>query len=267
MPPRLRAGSRLITSPTTRWTPTAGKAALTTAMVSGADPTRLLWAGSGWLAADLVIPGAVTVLDPGARSRRRPRPRPGRCTDIQQSTDPDANHTGAATGPVANNAALPAGYQVLGALWLSLHVPVTDVGGQVVVDAGGPVFSTASSSPAPTKKGSTDSSTTTATREWVSTLFAAYSGATSTDMNYLTDPDASIGTLNGAVELQSIQSWSIGEVRSDGTRSGAAAIAWTLKPTVDLSIVQNYSVTATSHDKRWFAAEITTSAPTNSTAG
>jgi len=31
--------------------------------------------------------------------------------------------------------------------------------------------------------------------------------------------------------------------------------------------VQNYSVTATSHDKRWFAAAITTSAPSTTTAG
>ena len=107
----------------------------------------------------------------------------------------------------------------------------------------------------------------TATRDWVSTLFTAYSGATATDMNYLTDPATTIGTLGGAVSLQSVQSWSISETQPDGTRSGAAAIAWTLKPTADLTIVQNYTVTATSHDKRWFAAAITTSAPTSTTAG
>jgi hypothetical protein len=72
--------------------------------------------------------------------------------------------------------------------------------------------------------------------------------------------------LGGAVALQSVQSWSIGEAQPDGTRSGAAAIAWTLKPAADLSIVQNYTVTATSHDKRWFAAAITTPAP-STTAG
>ena len=244
---------------------TAGKAALSTALVSGADPTRLLWTGSGWLAADLVIPGAVTVLDPAhAVVAVRARVQVGAPTS---SETPTPTTQAPLPGPVANSAALPAGYQVLGALWLSLQVPVTDVNGQVVVDAAGPVFSTTAANPTPTRKGSTDSSTTTATRDWVSTLFTAYSGSTPTDMNYLTDPATTIGTLGGAVSLQSVQSWSIRDAQPDGTRSGAAAIAWTLKPTADLTIVQNYTVTATSHDKRWFAAAITTSAPTSTTAG
>jgi hypothetical protein len=243
-----------------------GKAALSDTLISGADPTRLLWTGSGWLAADLVIPAAVTVQDTDhAVVAVRARVQIG--APASSETPVPTTPAIPLPGPAANTAALPAGYQVLGALWLSLQVPVTDVDGAIAIDAAGPVFSTTSAMPNPLKKGSTDSSTTTATRDWANTLFTAYSGAASTDMNYLTDPNSTISTLSGAVALQNVQSWSIGEAQPDGTRSGAAAIAWTLKPTADLSIVQNYSVTATSHDKRWFAAAITTSAPSTTTAG
>jgi len=141
----------------------------------------------------------------------------------------------------------------VGLLWLDVQIPVVLVGGDTLIDHGGPVFGVDPGSiPA---AGEDDAATTSSTKDWAAALFAAYAGSSQTGMDYLTTPGAQITTLAGAVTLTGVQSWKLRTV-VDGHRVGTARVGWSFAPNVDLTTVQTYDVSTTSSDSRWFATAI-----------
>lgn len=234
--------------------PKRGAPALTSDTVSTADVAGMAWAGIGWIAADTVIPGAVTPID-ATRSVVAVRARVILAVpdDSASPVEPEPSPPAPLPGLAGNPATIPTGYHVAGSLWLPLQVPVTTSGGQAMAGPDGPVFS--ADTPRKRIDGEDDSQTGTATRTYVSTLFTAYAQSSTTN-TYLTDPGVNLQGLNGAVSLVEVKSWSIRQAGPDGTRTGTARVTWTFKPAVDLTVTQTYDVTTKPADNRWFALAV-----------
>ena len=242
--------------------PTAGQDVLRRDLAPGGDPARLSFAGIGYLSADLVIPGAVTPIDAThAVVAVQARVVIGMPGNADAASPPAAGADAATTaapvpGRTANAAALPAGYQVVTTEWLPLSVPVVQTGSGVLVDVNGPVFS-ADPPPAPTSVIETDSSATAATDSWAKTLFTSYALG-STSGAYLSAPGVNLTGLSGAVTVAGIQAWSLSAADAAGLRHGTARVGWTVAG-ADLTTSQQYSVTTTTSDNRWYATALGTS--------
>lgn len=230
-------------------------------LVQAGDTQTLTWGGTGWMSADVVIPGEVILID-DRRAVASVQARvivatPPAHTDTTATSS--AAPTAALSGLNGDASIPPDGFRVMGALWLSLEVPLVSVDGRLAVAPSGPVFAVSPpGSTPPAALTDVDAGTTSSTRDWAVTLFTSFSGQSSAAaMTYLTDPGHDIATLDGAVALQRVQSWSMTSQQPSGVRFGTAAVVWTLAPGVtDLTIQQRYRVTATSHDQRWFASAI-----------
>lgn len=229
-------------------------------LVEAGDTQSLTWGGTGWMSADVVIPGEVVLID----DRRAVVSVQARVAVAAAPAHTDATATSAApptalSGLNGDVSIPPDGFRVMGALWLSLQVPLISVDGHLAVAPSGPVFAVSPPGNTPAVAlTDVDAGTTSATRDWAVTLFTSFTGQSSAAaMTYLTDPGHDIATLSGAVALQRVQSWSMTSQQPSGVRYGTAAVVWTLAPGVaDLTIQQRYRVTATSHDQRWFASAI-----------
>lgn len=229
-------------------------------LVEAGDTQTLAWGGTGWMSADVVIPGEVVLID----DRRAIASVQARVllAAAPAHTDTTAASAAPSTAPSGLNGDVsipPDGFRLMGALWLSLQVPLVSVDGHLAVAPSGPVFAVSPpGNTPPAALTDVDAGTTSATRDWAITLFTSFTGQSSAAaMTYLTDPGHDIATLNGAVALQRVQSWSMTSQQPSGTRFGTAAVVWNLAPGVtDLTIQQRYRVTATSHDQRWFASAI-----------
>jgi len=195
-------------------------------LVPTADPTRMAFTGAGTITADLVIPGAVTSIDPTHAT-------------VAVLAHVLLGHTDAA--------------------WLPLLVPVAQSGVQVVVDVPGPVFSP-DPSDQPAAADDDDPTTTEATRTWAKTFFTGYA-ASSTSASYLTAPGTDLQGLHGVVIAADLTSWKLTAPGPDGTRSGTARVTWQLVGD-DLATLQTYSVTVRTADSRWFATTLGTSTAT-----
>ena len=193
-------------------------------LVPTADPTRMAFTGAGTITADLVIPGAVTSIDPTHAT-------------VAVLAHVLLGHTGAA--------------------WLPLLIPVAQSGVQVLVDVPGPIFSP-DRSDHPAAAGDDDPTTTEATRTWAKTFFTGYA-ASSTSASYLTAPGFDLQGLHGVVTAADLTSWKLTAPGPDGTRSGTARVTWQLVGD-DLATLQTYSVTVRTADSRWFATTLGTSA-------
>lgn len=192
-------------------------------LVPTADPTRMAFTGAGTITADLVIPGAVTSIDPTHAT-------------VAVLAHVLLGHTAAA--------------------WLPLLVPVAQSGVQVLVDVPGPIFSPDPSNH-PAAAGDDDPTTTEATRTWAKTFFTGYA-ASSTSASYLTAPGFDLQGLHGVVTAADLTSWKLTAPGPDGTRSGTARVTWQLVGD-DLATLQTYSVTVRTADSRWFATTLGTS--------
>ena len=192
-------------------------------LVPTADPTRMAFTGAGTITADLVIPGAVTSIDPTHAT-------------VAVLAHVLLGHTAAA--------------------WLPLLVPVAQSGVQVLVDVPGPIF-TPDPSNHPAAAGDDDPTTTEATRTWAKTFFTGYA-ASSTSASYLTAPGFDLQGLHGVVTAADLTSWKLTAPGPDGTRSGTARVTWQLVGD-DLTTLQTYSVTVRTADSRWFATTLGTS--------
>lgn len=237
--------------------PTAGQHALRRDLAPGGDPVRMSFAGIGYLSADVVIPGAVTTIDPThavvAVQARVTIGMPGKTAAATQTA---ATSTAAAPGRAANATALPSGYTVVAAEWLPLAVPVVQTDSGVLVDVAGPVFSD-DPTPAPEATTEVDSTATEAAREWVTTLFTSYA-LSSTAAAYLSAPGVNLAGLSGAVTVTEISTWQLSTPGPDGLRTGTALVGWTFAPTADLTTSQTYSVTTTTSDNRWYVTALGT---------
>jgi len=235
--------------------PSSGQDTLRRDLAPGGDPARLSFAGVGYLATDVVIPGTVTPVDTThaivAVQARVVIGMPGN----PEASTPASTTPPPVPGRAANATPIPAGYQVVGAEWLSLSVPVVQTDSGVLVDVNGPVFS-ADPPPPPTTVIETDSTATTATQSWVKTLFTSYALG-STSGAYLSAPGVNLAGLSGGVTVAGIQSWSLSNP-VDGLRHGTAKVGWTVTGT-DLTTTQQYSVTTTTSDNRWYATALGTS--------
>ena len=195
-------------------------------LVPTADPTRMAFTGAGTITADLVIPGAVTSIDPTHAT-------------VAVLAHVLLGHTAAA--------------------WLPLLIPVAQSGVQVLVDVPGPIFSP-DRSDHPAAAGDDDPTTTEATRTWAKTFFTGYA-ASSTSASYLTAPGFDLQGLHGVVTAADLTSWKLTAPGPDGTRSGTARVTWQLVGD-DLATLQTYSVTVRTADSRWFATTLGTSTAT-----
>ena len=218
------------------------------------------FAGIGYLAADVVIPGAVTPVDAThAVVAVQARVVIGMPGNADAASPPVAGAADAATtaapvpGRTANAAALPAGYQVVTTQWLPLSVPVVQTESGVLVDISGPVFS-ADPPPPPMSVIETDPTATAATNGWVKTLFTSYALG-STGGAYLSAPGVNLTGLSGAVTVAGIQAWSLSATDAAGLRHGTARVGWTVAG-ADLTTSQQYSVTTTTSDNRWYATAL-----------
>lgn len=225
-------------------------------LVADGDSQSLSWSGTSWMAADVVIPGEVVLIDDrhavvAVQARALLAAAPAH-------SDSPAPSTATTSANLNGNASIPPdGFSVIGALWLSLQVPLVRSDGHLAVAPSGPVFAVSPPEVATAASLSdVDAGTTSATREWATTLFTSFTGqAQAAAMTYLTEPGQDIATLGGAVSLQRLQSWSITSLQPSGLRFGTATVIWSL-PAADLTIQQRYRVTTTSHDQRWFASAV-----------
>ena len=192
-------------------------------LVPTADPTRMAFTGAGTITADLVIPGAVTSIDPTHAT-------------VAVLAHVLLGHTGAA--------------------WLPLLIPVAQSGVQVLVDVPGPIF-TPDPSDHPAAAGDDDPTTTEATRTWAKTFFTGYA-ASSTSASYLTAPGFDLQGLHGVVTAAEITTWKLTAPGPDGSRIGTARVGWRFAGD-DLATIQTYSVTVRAADSRWFATTLGTS--------
>jgi hypothetical protein len=192
-------------------------------LVPTADPTRMAFTGAGTITADLVIPGAVTSIDPTHAT-------------VAVLAHVLLGHTAAA--------------------WLPLLIPVAQSGDQVLVDVPGPIFSP-DRSDHPAAAGDDDPTTTEATRTWAKTFFTGYA-ASSTSASYLSAPGFDLQGLHGVVTAADMTSWKLTAPGPDGARSGTARVTWQLVGD-DLATLQTYSVTVRTADSRWFATTLGTS--------
>ena len=246
--------------------PAAGQDVLRRDLAPGGDPARLSFAGIGYLAADVVIPGAVTPVDAThAVVTVQARVMIGMPGNADAATPTPTSTTTAppVPGRSANATALPAGYKIVATEWLPLSVPVVQTDSGVLVDISGPVFS-ADPPPAPADVTEADSSATAATESWATTLFTSYALG-STGGAYLSAPGVNLTGLSGAVSVSGIQSWSLSPAGPDGLRTGTAKVGWTFAPTADLTTSQTYSVTTTTSDNRWYVTALgaSTTPPSN----
>ena len=243
--------------------PLAGQDALRRSLAPGGDPARMEFTGTASLSADVVLPGAVTQLDPThavvAVQARVTIGMPGNADAVPQAATTTAPSV---PGRSANRAALPAAYQVVATQWLSLAVPVVQTDSGVLVDVSGPVFS-ADPAPAVAPAPEADPAATEQTRAWVKTLFTSYA-AGSTTSAYLAAPGVGLAGLAGAVTVADVQSWQLSVPGPDGLRTGQARVGWTFAPLADLAAAQSYAVTVQANDSRWYVTTLGTSAaPTN----
>lgn len=238
--------------------------ALTAGSVANGGVSSLAWSGGGWMASDLTVPGAVTVIDAThSVVAVQVRVAVGQPADSNTPVLP-ATTVSAQPGRPAASAPMPAGYVSKGSVWVSLQVPVVLDNGRVLCDLGGPVFS--ADLPGSPPAGSDDSLTTTATEPWAATFFTAYAAGGDT-LAYLTTPGSVLNGLAGAVTLKSVAAWSLHLPTETGARLGVARVTWSL-PGIDVTTTQSYNVTITTADNRWFATAIgpTTATPTGGTA-
>ena len=246
--------------------PLAGQPALQGELATGGDPARMAFAGTAWMSADVVLPGAVTQLDAThALVTVQARVTLGMPGNADAVPPPATTAAPTVPGRAANRAALPAAYQVVATEWLSLAVPVIQTDSGVLVDPSGPVFS-ADSAPATTTAGlETDSTATEATRSWAKTLFTSYA-AGSTQGAYLSAPGVNLTGLSGAVTVTDVSTWSLSAPGPDGIRTGQARVSWTFAPTADLTTSQSYVVMVQSSDNRWYVTTLGAfTTPTSST--
>lgn len=244
--------------------PTAGQAALQRDLDPGGDPAKMSFTGTGWMATDMVLPGAVTTIDLThavvAVQARVTLARPGNADAVPDQAVAIPNTP---AGRPANITPLPRAYVITGTQWLSLTVPVLQTDAGVRVDPFGPAF-LADPQPAPQPAAETDSTATEATRTWVKTLFTAYA-AGSTQSAYLSAPAVNLTGLSGAVTVADVTAWSLSAPNTTGVRTGHAQVGWTFAPTADLTTTQNYTVTVTASDNRWYATGVgASSTPTSS---
>lgn len=241
--------------------PAAGQDALRRDLAPGADPARLALTGTGYLATDLVIPGAVTTVD-GTHSVVSVQARVTLAMPAE-GIEQLAPTTAAPPPPgrPANAAILPPGYEVTSTQWLALLVPVTTTDGGVLVDLAGPVFSTDAPLLTAGDPPVSDSTATAATRDWVKTLFTSYAVGSTTGA-YLSAPGVALQGLSGAVTVADIESWSLSEPDPANLRHGTARVGWSFAPTADLTTAQTYSVTVQTADTRWY---VTALGPSTST--
>lgn len=225
-------------------------------LVADGDSQSLSWSGTNWMAADLVIPGEVVLIDDrhavvAVQARALLAAAPAHSDSPALSAAPTSADLN------GNTSIPPDGYRVIGALWLSLQVPLVRSDGHLAVAPSGPVFAVSPPEAATAASLSdVDAGTTSATREWATTLFTSFTGqAQAAAMTYLTEPGQDIATLGGTVSLQRLQSWSMTSLQPSGLRFGTATVIWSL-PAADLTIQQRYRVTTTSHDQRWFASAV-----------
>jgi len=244
--------------------PSSGQDVLRRDIAPGGDPARMSFAGIGYLAADVVIPGAVTRVDAThaivAVQARVTTAMPG---NADAATAP-ATTAVPVPGRAANAPALPAGYKVVATEWLPLSVPVVQTDTGVLVDVPGPVFS-ADPPPGPVvTRTEPDAAATSATLSWSKTLFTSYALG-STGGAYLSAPGVDLTGLSGAVGVAGIQSWSLTGPNADGLRTGTAKVGWTFAPLVDLTTAQQYAVTVQTSDNRWYATALgaSTTPPSN----
>jgi hypothetical protein len=239
--------------------PSAGQDVLRRDLAPGGDPARLSFAGIGYLAADVVIPGAVTPVDAThAVVTVQARVTIGMPGNADAATPTSTTTAPPAPGRAANAPALPAGYKVVATEWLPLSVPVVQTDTGVLVDVPGPVFS-ADPPPAPVvTRTEPDAAATSATLSWSKTLFTSYALG-STGGAYLSAPGVDLTGLSGAVGVAGIQSWSLTGPNADGLRTGTAKVGWTFAPLVDLTTAQQYAVTVHTSDTRWYATALGTS--------
>jgi len=240
--------------------PGAGQAALRRDLAPGGDPARLSFAGTGWLSADVVVPGLVTALD-SAHAVVAVEVRVSVGVPASAAAVPAATTAApAVSGRMADAPALPPSYQITATEWLPLPVPVVQTDTGVLVDVAGPVFS-ADPAPALTPATESDSSATEATRGWARTLFTSYA-ASSTSGAYLSAPGVNLAGLAGAVTVTDVTAWSLTMPDPAGLRTGTATVGWTFAPAADLTTSQTYSVTTTSSDTRWYATALGTATRT-----
>ena len=192
-------------------------------LVPTADPGRMAFTGAGTITPDLVIPGAVTTVDPTHAT-------------VAVLAHVLIGHTAAA--------------------WLPLLIPVAQAGVQVLVDVPGPIFSP-DRSDHPAAAGDDDPTTTEATRTWAKTFFTGYA-ASSTSASYLTAPGFDLQGLHGVVTAAEITTWKLTAPGPDGSRIGTARVGWRFVGD-DLATIQTYSVTVRAADSRWFATTLGTS--------
>jgi hypothetical protein len=234
--------------------PSVGQDVLRGDLAPGGDPARMSFAGIGYLGADVVIPGAVTPIDAThAIVAVQARATIGMPGNADAATAASTSIAAAVPGRAANVVPLPAGYKVVATEWLPVQVPVVQTGSGVLVDVNGPVFS-ADPPPAPTSVIETDSSATTATESWAKTLFTSYALG-STSGAYLSAPGVNLTGLSGAVTVAGIQAWSLSAIDAAGLRHGTARVGWTVAG-ADLTTSQQYSVTTTTSDNRWYATAL-----------
>ncbi len=252
-------------------TAAANRASLAQDMAPGADisPTSTqLFAGSGYLRADLAAPGQVTAVDAAhvvvsvaVRIHLATPPAP---TD--RSTADPAIATAPSTDPAdpaRGLGAAPAGWRDLGGRWIGVAVPVESTSAGLRVSAGGAVFT--GEPPAqvsPASGGGRSAVVTAATAGLATAFFTGYAGS---DVSYLAQPGASLSGLSGAVRLVSLTDWAVttGPTATGGGAAGASpaagtgvgAVTWQLTGT-DLRVMQRYAVALSSSQGRWYVAAL-----------
>jgi len=230
---------------------------------TGTGDATTAWAGSAWMAPDIVVPGPV-VIQPGDQLAVTVTARVRIATPDKASQAVPEKAVPA--GDPGNNPAQPAGYTVTSIQWFDLLVPLTSNGGTFTAAAIGPVF-TDSTAPITTAPGpAADGEATDASKAWATSLFTAYAGTDPTALGYLTGTDLPMLPLNGQVGLGQVNNWTVQTAAEGETgRIAIASVTWNI-PGTDLTVRQTYTVELAQQGQRWFATNLTSTPATGGTA-